>query len=602
MQQRWSALPTPATLLAETLRTREGWHLFLYPFAGRHAHMGLASLLAWRAAQGETGTFSIAVNDYGLELLSATERDWAAMLPELLRAEPAQAVAVPGRVSASQAVATRNTANADGHWDQAADDAHLAGEEAHQARHALLHEVLASLNATEMARRRFREIARVSGLIFQSHPGERRSARQLQASSQLFFEVFRKYDDSNLLLRQADEEVLSQELDVAQLLAALRRMQAQTLVVSALRRPSPFAFPLMVERFREKLTNEHLADRIARMLAQLHEAADAGGAASEPRTQDLVPPDPPLRPRKTQGRPAPAVDEDTAAVRRTLDSRCRPPMAPRPMPPAAARAAYASPRGPCRCCRTIAPLMKGHAPLPSPVSPTPWPAAWACSWPASPCTCWPSMRCGGPPRARCSSPTCTWARPPPSARTAFPCRRAPRRATWSGCRPFFWPAVRRLVVLGDFLHAAEARNPAVLAALARWRSRHAAVELVLVRGNHDSHAGDPPPALGFAIVDEPWHLGPFAACHHPRRQPRTCRRSRPGPGMCWPAMSIPPSCCAAPAATPCACRALPCTRALPCCPPSACSPAWPACRPSQAASSCRGRGPGLGRAWVSPGM
>ncbi|WP_202396728.1 ligase-associated DNA damage response endonuclease PdeM [Delftia sp. CH05] len=76
--------------------------------------------------------------------------------------------------------------------------------------------------------------------------------------------------------------------------------------------------------------------------------------------------------------------------------------------------------------------------------------------------------------------------------------------------------VRRLVVLGDFLHAAEARNPAVLAALARWRSRHAAVELVLVRGNHDSHAGDPPPALGFAIVDEPWHLGPFAACHHPQ--------------------------------------------------------------------------------------
>lgn len=279
--------------------------------------MGLASLLAWRAAQGETGTFSIAVNDYGLELLSATERDWAAMLPELLRAEPVQAVAAPGRVSATEAGAMRNTANADRHWDQAADDAHLAGDE---ARHALLHEVLASLNATEMARRRFREIARVSGLIFQSHPGERRSARQLQASSQLFFEVFRKYDDSNLLLRQADEEVLSQELDVAQLLAALRRMQAQTLVVSALRRPSPFAFPLMVERFREKLTNEHLADRIARMLAQLHEAADAGGAASEPRTQDLVPPDPPLRPRKKpKADQPPAVDEDTAAVRRTLD-------------------------------------------------------------------------------------------------------------------------------------------------------------------------------------------------------------------------------------------------------------------------------------------
>ncbi|CAB5717524.1 ATP-dependent helicase [Delftia tsuruhatensis] len=296
VQQRWSALPTPGTLLAETLRTREGWHLFLYPFAGRHAHLGLASLLAWRAAQGEAGTFSIAVNDYGLELLSATERDWAALLPGLLQAEPAPAparVPEPGRVAATEAPAIRNTANAGAPPPDA-------------AHHALLHEVLASLNATEMARRRFREIARVSGLIFQSHPGERRSARQLQASAQLFFEVFRKYDDANLLLRQADEEVLSQELDVAQLLAALRRMQGQRRVVRALQRPSPFAFPLMVERFREKLSNEQLADRIARMLAQLHEAADTQGKTVAPRARKKKP---------ATG----SVPEATAAVRRTLD-------------------------------------------------------------------------------------------------------------------------------------------------------------------------------------------------------------------------------------------------------------------------------------------
>ncbi|RYF28685.1 MAG: ligase-associated DNA damage response DEXH box helicase [Comamonadaceae bacterium] len=349
VQQRWSALPTPDTLLAETLHTREGWHLFLYPFAGRHAHTGLASLLAWRAAQGETGTFSIAVNDYGLELLSATERDWAAMLPELLRADPAPPPPADpqaaSRLSPSEAQGIRNTANARGaadHAEEALDDAPAQGsaDSADSARHALLHEVLASLNATEMARRRFREIARVSGLIFQSHPGERRSARQLQASSQLFFEVFRKYDQANLLLRQADEEVLSQELDVAQLLAALRRMQGQRKVVCALQRPSPFAFPLMVERFREKLTNEHLADRIARMLAQLDEAADAGNAAAVPRVQDVVPADPPLRSRrpkaprqqavaadasplastdKTTDKTADAATAAAAAVRRTLD-------------------------------------------------------------------------------------------------------------------------------------------------------------------------------------------------------------------------------------------------------------------------------------------
>ncbi len=325
VQQRWSALPTPGTLLAETLRTREGWHLFLYPFAGRHAHTGLASLFAWRAAQGQAGTFSIAVNDYGLELLSATERDWAALLPGLLRthAEPSDA---PG-LSADEALAIRNTANALAEAD--------AGEEQEAAgaagRRALLHEVLASLNATEMARRRFREIARVAGLIFQSHPGERRSARQLQASSQLFFEVFRNYDAANLLLRQADEEVLSQELDVAQLLAALRRMQAQRLELRPLLRPSPFAFPLMVERFREKLSNEDLADRIARMLAQLDSAADvpAGeGLPAAPRVQDVVPADPPRRPRRRRAAGPAASAEPAepgplqaaaASVRRMLD-------------------------------------------------------------------------------------------------------------------------------------------------------------------------------------------------------------------------------------------------------------------------------------------
>ncbi len=343
VQQRWSALPTPGTLLAETLRTREGWHLFLYPFAGRHAHIGLASLFAWRAAQGEAGTFSIAVNDYGLELLSATERDWAALLPELLRVHAAPGPergsdAHPLRLPAGEALAIRNTANAaraEAEDSSGASVIETGSAPQDEARHALLHEVLASLNATEMARRRFREIARVAGLIFQSHPGERRSARQLQASSQLFFEVFRKYDAGNMLLRQADEEVLSQELDVAQLLVALRRMQAQDLVVQPLARPSPFAFPLMVERFREKLTNEHLADRIARMLAQLDTAADAGAAANLP-AQDVVPPDPPARPQRRpaakkaagRGREAAAeaappagtaMQQAADAVRRTLD-------------------------------------------------------------------------------------------------------------------------------------------------------------------------------------------------------------------------------------------------------------------------------------------
>src|SRR5690606_14515813 len=202
VQMRWSALPTENSLLAEVMKSREGWHLFLYPFAGRHVHLGLASLLAWRMAQHQPLTFSIAVNDYGLELLSATEVDW----PKGLTAD-------------------------------------LLGVE------ILLQDVLASLNAGELARRRFREIARIAGLVFSGYPGAQKSARQLQASSGLFFDVFRQYDPANLLLTQAEEEVLRQELDVERLEQTLTRLQQRRLDVHQVKRTTPLAFPLMVERF-----------------------------------------------------------------------------------------------------------------------------------------------------------------------------------------------------------------------------------------------------------------------------------------------------------------------------------------------------------------
>ena len=234
LQQQWSALPTPATLLAEVMTSRDGTHLFLYPFAGRNVHLGLAGLLAWRAAQKQPRTFSIAVNDYGFELLCAEPVDWSNMLAALIL--PTQSA-------------------------------------------MLLDEVLASLNAGELAQRRFREIARVSGLVFQGYPGEKRSNKQLQASSSLFYEVFRKYDPSNQLLQQAESELLAEELDIERLEHSLARMAAQTLVVKPLVRPTPFSFPLMVERLREKLSNESMADRIARMVQQLERDAGASGTA-----------------------------------------------------------------------------------------------------------------------------------------------------------------------------------------------------------------------------------------------------------------------------------------------------------------------------------
>jgi ATP-dependent Lhr-like helicase len=231
LQQRWSGVPTSQSLLAETLKSREGWHLFLYPFAGRQVHLGLGSLLAWRVSQQQAVTFSIAVNDYGLELLSATSVDWAqALKPELLSAEH------------------------------------------------LLRDVLASLNAGELALRRFREIARIAGLVFAGYPGAPKSTRQVQASSGLFFEVFKQYDAGNLLLAQAGEEVLREELDIHRLEQTLAHINQLHLDLHQVKRPTPLGFPLLVERMRESMSSEKLADRIRRMVSDLENTAGTGNA------------------------------------------------------------------------------------------------------------------------------------------------------------------------------------------------------------------------------------------------------------------------------------------------------------------------------------
>jgi ATP-dependent helicase Lhr and Lhr-like helicase len=229
LQARWSVLPTRDTLVVESMRSREGRHLFVYPFAGRLVHMGLAALLACRVGQATPSTFSIAVNDHGFELLSPDDIDWT------------------------------------GAWRRRRDA--LLSED------GLLDDVLASLNAGELAQRRFREVARVSGLIFQGYPGAPKSVKQLQASSSLFYEVFSKYDAGNRLLAQAQREVMEQELDLGRLRQSLGRMRRQEVRYRVLSRPTPFAFPLMVERFREQVTTEQLGARIERMLSDLERAA-----------------------------------------------------------------------------------------------------------------------------------------------------------------------------------------------------------------------------------------------------------------------------------------------------------------------------------------
>ncbi|MES2350800.1 MAG: ligase-associated DNA damage response DEXH box helicase [Pseudomonadota bacterium] len=232
IQRRWSALPTPDTMVVESMQSREGCHLFIYPFAGRAVHIGLASLLAWRVGCIMPVTFSIAVNDYGFELLAPQPLDWATLF-----------------------------------GGERGDQVPLLGTG------RLLEDVLASLNASELSRRRFREIARIAGLVFQGYPGQPKSARQLQASSSLFFSVFSQHDAGNLLLTQAQREVLEQELELDRLRATLEELHGRAISFNAVKRATPFGFALMVERFREKLSTEKLSDRVARMVRELEKAA-----------------------------------------------------------------------------------------------------------------------------------------------------------------------------------------------------------------------------------------------------------------------------------------------------------------------------------------
>ena len=227
VQARWSAVPENGQLLVERLHTRDGHHLFIYPFEGRLVHEGLAALLAHRFSRLTPITFSMAMNDYGLTLSSKK----AAPLEDAI--------------------------------DQGLFDMENLTED-----------LLGSLNATEMSRRQFRDIARIAGLLIPDFPGRGKPRRQVQASSNLFFDVFRNYDPENMLLRQADKEVLERQMEQSRMADALKRIGSETVIIKRLVRPTPLAFPLIVDSLRDKLSSERLADRIRKMVVELEAAAD----------------------------------------------------------------------------------------------------------------------------------------------------------------------------------------------------------------------------------------------------------------------------------------------------------------------------------------
>lgn len=235
LQQQLSDLPHPDELLVEHVSSREGDSLFIYPFEGRLVHEGLAALLAYRMSQLAPASIAAMVNDYGLQLSSATP----------LELDDAQ-------------------------WRQVLSPANL------------LEDLESCLNAAELARRQFRDIARVSGLIVPGFPGGGgRSMKQLQASSTLLFDVFQEYDAENRLLAQARREVLTQQLEYVRLEAALERISKMRLNLMHPIQLTPLAFPLWAARVQAThVSSEAWTTRVERMAEQLEQRFDRWEAES----------------------------------------------------------------------------------------------------------------------------------------------------------------------------------------------------------------------------------------------------------------------------------------------------------------------------------
>ena len=223
LQQQLSLVPDNQTFLIESLQTREGYHLFFYPFEGRMVHELLSALLAYRIAQRFPISISMAMNDYGFELFSDVRVDIEELLEEDLFS-----------------------------LDQLEED------------------ILHCVNESELSKRKFREIASIAGLVFQGYPGKPTSFKHIQANSGLLFQVFEEYDPENLLLKQARAEALNQQMEQEMFVEAVRKINGQSIQVRYPSQFTPFSFPILVDRLsRTSLSSESVEDKIAKIMAQM---------------------------------------------------------------------------------------------------------------------------------------------------------------------------------------------------------------------------------------------------------------------------------------------------------------------------------------------
>jgi ATP-dependent helicase Lhr and Lhr-like helicase len=223
LQKQLSHVPLQNELLIEHIETKDGFHLFVYPFEGRLVHEAMAAILAWRISQITPITFSLAMNDYGFELLSDQ----------------------PIPLDDSNVYELFTDKN-------------------------LFTDIQKSVNSGEMAKRKFRDIAVIGGLIFQGYPGDYQKPKHLQSSASLLFKVFAEYEPNNILLRQAYREVFDQQMEETRLRDMLQRIQQSKIVITWPQQLTPFCFPIKVDSLsRENVSSEKLEDRVKRMQEQL---------------------------------------------------------------------------------------------------------------------------------------------------------------------------------------------------------------------------------------------------------------------------------------------------------------------------------------------
>ena len=216
-----SAIPQGGQLLVEQCSTREGEHLFVYPFEGRLVHGGLASVVALRLSRLEPATFTVSANDYGFELLTAKGYPFAERFgSELFSPED------------------------------------------------LVEDTLEAVNLGELSKRQFREVARVAGLVMQVYPGQHKSARQVHATSGLIYDVLRDFDPGNLLLKQAEREVMERQFERSRLSRAMERLMGSEVVYAGVHRPTPLGLPLVIERVGGQISSATLAERVERIRGQ----------------------------------------------------------------------------------------------------------------------------------------------------------------------------------------------------------------------------------------------------------------------------------------------------------------------------------------------